>query len=82
MICIAKWATRSGKNFLELLKDKFGYTYRGLNCGGVLPSLTCDSEAIRYMENNAVKTLRSDLTINRAYLKTPEKEESHDKEKF
>ncbi len=65
MIPIARWQTKKGKNYLELFKDYWGYIYKGNNCGGVLPKLSSDKEAIEYMENNAVKTLRMDLQIFR-----------------
>ncbi len=65
MKLITRWQTKKGKNYLELLKDNYGYIYRGNNCGGALPKLNNDEEAIEYMENNAVKTLRMDLQIFR-----------------
>lgn len=61
---IARWETR-GKDFLELRKSHQGYLYIGNRCGGVLPDLPTDEEAIQYMEGHAVAVLKSDRPSTR-----------------
>lgn len=57
---IATWRT-SGKDFLILYLHMDGvYSYSGNCCGGVLPTLGNDEEAIEYMGEHAVTVLRSD----------------------
>ena len=58
---IARWEANKGKRFLDLCLDEYGYSYRGEDCGGVLPALAGDVEAIAHMEKNAVNVLRIDF---------------------
>jgi len=64
-VVVARWETK-GNDWLELHRDASGYTYAGRDCGGVLPSMASDAEAIAWMERDwgrgagPVTVLRSD----------------------
>jgi len=46
---IARWQSRSGKHWVELKKDEYGYHYDAPGASGVLGNIT-EEEAIRQME--------------------------------
>jgi hypothetical protein len=58
---IAEWQAKRGKRFLRLWEDEGVYTYSGDGCGGTLPAMGRELEAIQYMELHAVAVLRSDF---------------------
>ena len=63
---IARWEAKGGKQFLAL--ERFpsgGYGYRGNGCGGTLPDQPNDAAAIQYMEEHAVRVLKSDFSSTR-----------------
>lgn len=66
MRVVAKWEANRGKQFLVLLCDEIGYTYKTLNGGGNLGKLANDQQAIERVlrpwgrDTGAVTILRSD----------------------
>ena len=46
---VAKWESKSGKHFAELWRDAYGYSYKGVDCGGNLGTLK-EAEAIEVLE--------------------------------
>ena len=43
---IAQWESVGGAHWAELWRNKLGYYYRGLNCGGTLRPCDSDESAI------------------------------------
>ncbi len=57
---IAKWKTK-GNDYLELYDNNTYYSYKGNDCGGILPTgIISSSAAITWMEDNPVKFLKMD----------------------
>ena len=72
MILIAVWQT-SGKDFLRLYivnpyDHNWYYKYEGNGCGGILSKCDTNEDAIKWMEENPVKVLKSDKpSLKRTY---------------
>ena len=47
---IAQWESRTGKQWVKLFADEYGYSYKGIGCGGFLGKLVDDSQAVEVLQ--------------------------------
>jgi len=49
-VTVARWETRGRRYWYELHRNRYGYSYRGDNCGGIFPADFTINQAIADME--------------------------------